>query len=337
MTETETSSPDTVQAPPPELPPTEAAPAGDTPEAAPPPRRPRRVLPFLATVLFLLLAAAVGWLWEQQQELGQQLVRLAEQPRQDATAEITTLRQRLDGLERQFAALPQRPPAAVDLGPLEARIAALEQHPAQQAAAPDLGPLQQKLDSVAAEAAAARQNEAAMADHLAELTRRLDAAEQRAGQLAGRAAEAERLARAQVALDAGEPLGDIPGAPPALARFAHAKPPTEAQLRLAFPAAAAAAEKASVPPTAGKSFGERMWLRARSLVTVKQGDRVVLGPPAAEVLGQAEARLDAGDLAGAVAALNGLDGAAAQAMASWRAEAQSLLDARAALAQLARS
>ena len=41
--------------------------------------------------------------------------------------------------------------------------------------------------------------------------------------------------------------------------------------------------------------------------------------------------LDAGDLPGAVTTLDGLTGAAAAAMAPWRAQAQSLLDARSAL------
>jgi hypothetical protein len=78
-------------------------------------------------------------------------------------------------------------------------------------------------------------------------------------------------------------------------------------------------------------------LHARSLVTVKHGDQVLLGTSASSVLGAAQARLDAGDLAGAVAALDGLDAAAATAMASWRGQAQGLLDARNALAQMARS
>lgn len=304
------------------------------PEPAPssPPRR-RRLLPAVAAVLFLALFAAVGWLWNQQLALTQ---RLAERPAA-ATDQLAALAQRLGTLEQQLAALQQRPapaaPAPVDLKPLEDRVAALEARPPQSAS--DLGPLSQKLDQVAAEAAAAKAAEADMSGRLAALDQRLAAAEQQAGQLGARAALAQRLVQAQAALDAGAPLGDIPGAPPALARFAHAKPPTEAALRLSFPLAAAAAEQASRPSTAGKSFGERMWLRARALITVKQGDRVLVGPPAAEVLGEAQARLDAGDLAGTLTALDRLDGAAAAAMAPWRADAQGLLDARTALAQMA--
>ncbi len=293
------------------------------------------VLALLAVLLFAVLFGAVAWLWDRQQQLS------AAQAAQPAVApeQVAALQHRLDALAQQVAALQQRPapaPAAapVDLKPLEARIAALEQR--RPASAPDLGTLEQKLDRVAAAAQAATGAESDVSGRLAELERRLGAAEQQASRLAGKAAQAQRIEQAQVALDAGEKLGDIPGAPPALARFADEKPPTEIELRLAFPAAAAAAERASRPSTAGKSFGERMWLRAQALVTVRQGDRVLLGAPAAQVLGQAQARLDAGDLAGAVAALDALDGTAAQAMAPWRQRAQALLDARAALARMAR-
>ncbi len=318
--------------------PVEAAPEPPPPPPAPreEPRRRRGPWPVLAALLFVLLFAAVGWLWLQQQQQQQAGGGAA------VTAELAALQDRVAALDRQVAGLSSRPApapaAAVDLRPLEARVAALEQRPAQPAPAPpqDLSPLAQKLDSVAADAAAAKGQEADLGGRLAALEQRLSTAEQQADQLGAKAAVAQRIAQAQVALEGGAPLGSIPGAPPALARFAEQSPPTEAALRLTFPDAAAAAEQASRPSVAGKSFGERMWLRARALITVKQGDRVVVGAPAAEVLGQARARLDAGDLAGAVAALDGLDGPAAQAMAGWRAQAQSLLDARAALAQMAR-
>ena len=49
-----------------------------------------------------------------------------------------------------------------------------------------------------------------------------------------------------------------------LAKFAEAKPPTEAELRLAFPAVAKAVEKASEPITEGKPFVDRLWTRAQT-------------------------------------------------------------------------
>jgi hypothetical protein len=80
-----------------------------------------------------------------------------------------------------------------------------------------------------------------------------------------------------------------------------------------------------------------MWQRAQSLVTVKEGEKVVIGAPAAGILADSREKLEAGDLAGTLATLKRLDGAAAAAMAEWRGQAQALLDARAALAEMAKS
>ena len=70
-------------------------------------------------------------------------------------------------------------------------------------------------------------------------------------------------------------------------------------------------------------------------MTVRQGDRVLVGDSAAGVLARARNALDAGDLAGAVAAVSTLSGPPAAAMAGWRADAQAVLDARAGLAAMA--
>jgi hypothetical protein len=55
------------------------------------------------------------------------------------------------------------------------------------------------------------------------------------------------------------------------------------------------------------------------------------------VLEHARIALEAGDVAAAVAEVGTLQGAAAQAMAGWLAQARALLDARAALAGWAAS
>jgi len=81
----------------------------------------------------------------------------------------------------------------------------------------------------------------------------------------------------------------------------------------------------------------RLWVQAQGLVTVRQGDRVLIGDPAAGVLAHARADLEAGDLAAAVADVAKLEGAAAQAMSAWLEQARSLLQARAALAAWAAS
>ncbi len=150
---------------------------------------------------------------------------------------------------------------------------------------------------------------------------------------------ARRLASFQAAgaaLEAGQKLGPIPGAPPALARFADRAPPTEFALRQSFGPAADAALRTSQPVVSqDKPFLDRLWTRAQSSVSVREGDHVLVGDPVAGMLGQARKALDGGDLAAALAALQGLQGAPKEAMADWIGQAQALLDARAAVAQLA--
>ncbi len=312
------------------------------PEPAPPPTRRNPWPVVLGVCAFLVLLAGLIWLGVQQQELA-----LRTPPGEPAG--LAALRDEVRALQARLAALPAAPDLApfeqrmaalearraeaapVDLAPIESRLAALEARPAGAPAE-----MSEKLGQAAADAAAAKSAEADLAGRVAALEQRLQTAEQQATALTTRAKSAQALTRAAVALAAGEPLGEIPDAPPALARFATAAPPTEARLRETFPAAAALAERASQPSTEGQSFWARTWLRMRSLVTVRQGDRVLIGPPAARVLGEASARLAAGDLAGAVAGLDKLDAPARAAMAGWRAQAQALLDARAALAQMAR-
>ena len=115
------------------------------------------------------------------------------------------------------------------------------------------------------------------------------------------------------------------------------RPPTEAGLRLEFRPLAARAADASRPATESQSMAERMWLQMQTLVTVTDHEKVLVGAPARVVLGEAEEKLNAGDLAGTVAILGALDAGAAAVMADWHARAQALLDARAALAGLAAS
>jgi hypothetical protein len=138
-------------------------------------------------------------------------------------------------------------------------------------------------------------------------------------------------------LAAGRKLGDLPGAPPALARFADVNPPTEATLRLAFPEAAREALAAAHPVTEGRPLLARLWAKAQTLVSLRQGDRVLVGDPTAGVLQRARAALEAGDLSTAVTGAAALQGGSAQAMAAWLGQARSLLEARAALAAWAAS
>jgi hypothetical protein len=333
--------------PPPEPPPEQPAPP-------PAPTAPsHHVLAWLTGAGFLLLAAAIAWVWQhpmvappqtgalerQVAALEARVARLEQRPQAQPpdlgplTARVAALEQRPPGtsapatdlgpLTARVAALEQRPPAAsapaTDLGPLTARVAALEQRPpVAPAPATDLGPLTGRVDALGQR----------QASDIASLQARVTALENSIGRTV-------RVLAARQALDAGHKLGNLPGAPPALAHFADTDPPTEASLRVAFPAAARAARAASRPATDGQPFLERMWADAQDLVTIRQGDRVIVGDPAAGLLDRARQALDDGDLAGAVQAVAALNGPAARAMAGWLAQARALLDARAALANWA--
>ncbi|MGH7154502.1 MAG: mitofilin family membrane protein [Acetobacteraceae bacterium] len=250
---------------------------------------------------------------------------------------------------------------APDFAPLARRVSELEHETAslhdlagqetalrtQVTALSTLGERQQEFDRQLARIATAQQG---LAKQVAELDAtvqqsakglndRLQALGDQATKAAAEARKASRLARlqaARAALSAGEPLGTIDGAPTALTRFATAKPPTEADLRLSFPVSAKAALAASRPDTADIPFGQRLWRRAQRLVTVREGDRVIVGDPAAGILARAQTMLDAGDLDGAVIAVSSLSGPAAQAMAAWLDQARALLAAQQALQQMSR-
>jgi hypothetical protein len=301
-------------------------------------------LPWLCAAGFAVLAGAIGFVWSHPWPVASP----------DAAA-LRGLQQQVQALQVRLEQLAERHPGgAADLQPLSERVAALEQRPAA-----DLAPLEGRLlrleqktqdtqglatrvDALAGRLDAMsgrdRGADAQLAQRLDADEARLSALEHDVGQASRAVQQATRLARIQagaVALNAGQPLGDIPGAPAAVARFAAAAPPTEAALRLAFPAAARAALAASQPDTTGKPFLSRLLTRAEDLVTVRQGDRVLIGDSAAGVIARARIALDAGDLAGAVAAVSTLSGPAASAVATWRSDAQSLLDVRASLAAMA--
>ncbi len=333
------------------------------PEAEPPapptvaPARRHLIFPALTIAGFLILAAGLIWVWRHP------AVPPTAAQQTEAVAQLSPLEARVAGLEQR----PQ--PQILDLGPLSSRVTALEQSPPPPqggaAPAPDLAPLDRRLTALeqrqppnlAPLEASLTALENASRTTQADVSRRLDAGEGRLAALEntsrttqaevsrrmdaveGRLAASEKANRriplvqaAALALAAGQKLGDLPGAPPALARFADAVPPTEAALRLAFPPAAREALAVSHPASEGQPLLTRLWVQAQDLVTIRQGERVLIGDPAAGVLAHARADLEAGDLAAAVADVAKLDGAAAQAMSAWLAQARSLLEARAALA-----
>jgi hypothetical protein len=326
-----------------------SAPAEKVPAAVPPPPNPpgpgHRPWGWLIVLGFVVLAGAQAASWyrllnppvrsdplsPRLQQLEDRVARLEARPAPsipNVTPELTALATQVQQLKDQVGRLEARPAAQpTDLAPLTARIAALEQQVQAEKAAQTPPPLSVSPAQLDALAQRVQANET-----------RLAAVEKTANTPSPEAREAARAARVQavyLALTNGKPLGAIPDAPPALARYASTPPPTEAALRLAFPAAAAAALAARRPVAADKPWLTRLWARAQELITVQQGDQVLVGNPDAGVLARARTRLDAGDLAGAAAAVATLTGPPAQAMAAWLDQARGLLDARAALADMA--
>ena len=155
-------------------------------------------------------------------------------------------------------------------------------------------------------------------------------------QMTHRMAQLNTIAAARMALEAGEPLGVIPNAPPALAAFADSAPPTLLSLRESFPEIAHEALAASLSDTGKAGFWAKTKLRLEGMMTISDGDHVVFGPPAAALINQMRTDLGNNDLAKAVAAGNQLSPAVQSAMASWLIPARALLAAQAALADMAK-
>ena len=164
----------------------------------------------------------------------------------------------------------------------------------------------------------------------------IQASTQDIGKLTQRMAQLNALAAADMALAAGQPLGVVQNAPPALALFADSAPPTMAQLRENFAAAARNAEAASLSSNGQAGFWAKVKLRLEGLITISNGTHVIFGPPAQAALNQMQAALANDDLAAAVAAANTLNPPTQAAMASWLTPARQLLAARQALASMAR-
>ena len=187
-------------------------------------------------------------------------------------------------------------------------------------------------------ATAAAALESRLAGAQSALTARLQALEAAQGRITAieaRAARLQAIAALRARLEAGQALGpaltSFPDAPAALKRFATAAPPTEAALRLGFEEATRAARAASEAAREGQNIWDSASARLAGLVTIRRGEAVIWGDEAAAALEAARRALEAGDLAGAVARLSTLPAPARAALASWEAEAQALLAARAAL------
>ena len=329
-------------------------------------------LPLIAVAVLAVLCLIGGYfLWQHGSANGRLAARIGTLENRVSQLEARPAPPDLHPLEQRVAALEARPVPDLkpieqhvsalearpvpDLQPLQQRLTALENKPntLDPAAQKQLADMSGRIDGIAArqdqlgtqaqsdltkltgQIGGLQQTVAGAVKDNGTLASQAQKASSDVAALTSREARTSSLQGAAAALQAGRPLGSIPNAPPALAKFADTAPPTEASLRLSFGEAAAATRSAGQPAPADASFLSRMWDRAQSGVVVRDNGRVLVGDAVSGILEQARHRLDAGDLAGAVSALDGLTGPAKAAMASWRGKAQSLLDARAALANAA--
>jgi hypothetical protein len=333
---------------------TTAPPLHDT--AAPPPQAPeprrRSSMPLLYGLGFLILAGGIYASWQY--------------PRPTASPDLKAVQQRLADFDARLTRLEQRPapaPAASassvsqeDLDKLAARLDAEDAKIADQSkniaeqnkAIADQGKnadqtqLNNRMDAVAGRIESLSGDIQTGLDALRQqadrLGARVAALEKTSGGVGAVSEHLSRLARIQeanLALTAGRPVGDLPDAPPALARFAHTAPPTMTELRESFLQSEHAAIAAKEPDNTSVPVMDRIWERAQGLVTVHRGEDVVVGSPAAVILGHARAALDSGDLKGAIGIVETLKGQPRDAMANWLKQAKSLADARAALTDMA--
>jgi len=294
------------------------------PQAQPGPGPKRGGTPLWLTLGFVIILAA-------EPVALQMLVPLAATSTGEGdSARVTALATALDAATKRIDALEARGSVAVAtttgvaaapldtsrIDALESRLATLERQPAPV------------MPDVTGQVAAAS---AALSARIAALDEQI---QHEVAQATARAAFANRLRAASGALEAGQPVGEIAGAPAELARFATTAPPTEPALRLSFSGYADAARAASQPDAPGEDALGRAIQRVQSLVTIRQGDQVIVGSRAAVVLEDARGKLDAGDLAGAVSTLGKLDTGARAAIGPWLRDAKALVDARAALLAL---
>ncbi|MEM7172706.1 MAG: mitofilin family membrane protein [Pseudomonadota bacterium] len=137
-------------------------------------------------------------------------------------------------------------------------------------------------------------------------------------------------------LKAVEPYGqDDPALAAALAplsTYAAGGVPTLAELQATFSDTAAAIVGAD-PASPDDSWAEGVLKRISSVVTIRPVG-MAEGDGTGAIVARAEAKLNEGDLAGALTELDSLSGGAKDAAADWRNQAQGRLDASAAMAAL---
>ncbi len=283
-----------------------------------------------------------------------------EKAKADLAAENAKLADRVAKLEQQ-ATLPMPAPeagGASDLAPLQDRVAKLENDLAQVSreaksapvapAVPDLSgdvaALKQQLQAATDEIKALEAQQASMGGTLqkvASMPVPVSADEQRRmavvlalGSLRGVLATDQPYAAGLKAVDllTGDDADLKSKLAPALdplRPLSDAGAPTLAQLQASLPAEpiaiAANAEATAQAVGADQGWSERLINRLSQAVTVRPVGADAEGDSPLAKLARGEAKLKAGDLAGAVQEIGSLDGRSAQAAAAWLAQAKARL------------
>jgi len=313
-----------------------------------PPPRPLAGIGVIAALLVLAVVVAGAFLlyWQSNQN----------KPEPAAQSEVALLRERLAADEARLAALEKPKPddgskaallqAEADLATLGARVGKLETTPDPQAQARldaadrRLADIDLRLATLEHSAqgsdlvqrvAALQTEQTALAARIAHLesldasvTMRHAAAELALANLVRASSTSSAFTAELAAFDALMPHTQEAAD---LARIAPHGAPTQALLAARFSDAAAhalAAERAA----SAKTWLGRLWANLGNLVVVRRvGERK--GQDSDAILARAGARLNAGDLDGAIAEANGLAGTARADIAPWLDAAQ----ARAAIAR----
>lgn len=222
---------------------------------------------------------------------------------------LEALRDEVDGLKQQLATIPAE---IQPTGDLEKRIAALEARPAAAAGgAPDasakIAALEERLKTLQQ---ATGQGETAASQKIAELSARLQEAENTLAQRPGEAAVSRTIAATylKAAVDRGDPflteletLAALVPDDPAVAGlrpFAAAGLTSKVELLRGFDTVASAIIDAINRPVAGESWSDRLLQSAQSLISIRPVGNVE-GSDAGAVLARLEDKLKNGDFKGA--------------------------------------
>ena len=219
------------------------------------------------------------------------------------TARLAELEQALAGLAAALAAALPTGAVMPDLAAMETRIGALE------AEVRAIGPGAASRGSASALVLAAQQ----LRDRL-----------QRAGPFQAELTSVRQVAAARQVVDR-----ELQSGMNRLGDFAATGAPTTDQLTGEFVNLASQIVAATEP---GGGWAAGLWDRMRGVISVRRTGEVA-GDDAEARVARAEVRLGVRDLQGAIAELNGLDGAAAAAVRSWldRARDRATVDEAAAL------